>query len=208
MSIQKEVENYLAEQPSLLEPLQEGLLNYSALVRKIISETSLKEKDFDAVLVSLRRYHRKIQKTRKEKRDLNYLLRNSTLEVKNKRAVIILEKDAPLRLLTRIIERIEKEKEQLSMTQTANAITLITHQRFLTLFEKLELYILKRTEELVALTIHSPENLEETPGFVAHLTALLASKGINLVELTSCYTDTLIILEREDAEHALQALHF
>jgi hypothetical protein len=44
--------------------------------------------------------------------------------------------------------------------------------------------------------------VEETPGFVAFVTQLLASRNINIVEFISCSTNTIIIL---DGKQALQA---
>ncbi|MBR9692826.1 ACT domain-containing protein [Candidatus Woesearchaeota archaeon] len=208
MSIQKDVEAFIREQPAILEALEQDLLNYSALVRKVIKETSLKQKDFDAILVAIRRFRDKTQKNPKQKRDIRQLLRESTIEVRNRRAVVILDKDAPLRLLNHIIERVEREQEHISIANTAHAVTVITHERFLPLFVKLDPYIRKRTEDLAGITIHSPENLEEVPGVIAYLTNLLAGKGVNVVELTSCYTDTIIIVARDNFQAALDILHF
>ena len=52
----------------------------------------------------------------------------------------------------------------------------------------------------------SPESVEETPGLMAFLAGALASKGINIVQAMSCYTDTIFILERDDMTAAIDAL--
>lgn len=206
MSIQKEVEAYLAEQPLILEALEEGLINYSALVRKIVNESRLQQSDFDAILVSIRRFRDRTRRQTKTRRSIRQLLQGSTIELQNRRAVVILDVDAPLRLLTRTIERIERERERVSLIQSAHAVTIILHERFLPLLAPLRAFERKRTADLVALTIHSPEQLESVPGVIAHLTRLLAGKEINVVEMASCYTDTLFIIEKRDVEKAMAVL--
>lgn len=61
---------------------------------------------------------------------------------------------------------------------------------------------------LAAITLQSPEQLEEVPGIVAHLTRLLANRGINIVEMASCYTDTVLVIEKQDVATAMEALGF
>jgi hypothetical protein len=60
----------------------------------------------------------------------------------------------------------------------------------------------KFQKNLVALILLSPPMVEDTPGFVAFITQLLASRNINIVEFISCSTNTIIIL---DSGQALQA---
>ncbi|MDP7282055.1 MAG: ACT domain-containing protein [Candidatus Undinarchaeales archaeon] len=49
-------------------------------------------------------------------------------------------------------------------------------------------------------------NVESTHGFVQYTTGLLAENGINIVEVLSCYTDTIFIVEKEDALKAYDIL--
>ncbi len=52
----------------------------------------------------------------------------------------------------------------------------------------------------------SPENVEKTPGLLSFLSSALSSRGINIVEAMSCYTDTIFVLERENMTAAIEAL--
>ena len=61
-------------------------------------------------------------------------------------------------------------------------------------------------KNLVALILLSPPVVEETPGFVAFITQLLASHNINIVEFISCSTNTIIILDGGQALHAFSLL--
>jgi hypothetical protein len=48
--------------------------------------------------------------------------------------------------------------------------------------------------------------VETTPGFVAFVTQLLASRNLNIVEFISCSTNTIIILSPKDALSAFSLL--
>jgi hypothetical protein len=61
-------------------------------------------------------------------------------------------------------------------------------------------------KNLVALILLSPALVETTPGFVAFVTQLLASRNINIVEFISCSTNTIIILEGTQALQAFSLL--
>jgi glycine cleavage system regulatory protein len=61
-------------------------------------------------------------------------------------------------------------------------------------------------KNLVALILLSPSVVEETPGFVAFITQLLASRNINIVEFISCSTNTIIILNGSQALQAFSLL--
>ncbi|MGC8568283.1 MAG: hypothetical protein ACP5LP_03535 [Candidatus Micrarchaeia archaeon] len=56
--------------------------------------------------------------------------------------------------------------------------------------------------------IHSRSNIEETSGFVAFLTSVPAEHGINIIEFISCYTETMILVERYDAISSCQIVSY
>ena len=56
------------------------------------------------------------------------------------------------------------------------------------------------------INIHSPEDLEATPGVVAFLTALLAEQNVNIIEFISCWTETIIVVEKKDSLKAYEVL--
>jgi len=48
-------------------------------------------------------------------------------------------------------------------------------------------------------------SIEETPGLLARLAAVLSTRGINIVQAMSCYTDTIFVLDRSDMSRAIEA---
>ena len=66
---------------------------------------------------------------------------------------------------------------------------------------------LKKSESnLNLISIHSPEELEDVPGVIAHILNSLAMEGINVVEFISCYTDTLLVVRQPDTARAYEML--
>ena len=68
--------------------------------------------------------------------------------------------------------------------------------------------IMKKWEDVVQITIKSHQDIEHTPGVVAYLYSLFGDKGINIIETLSCYTDTVMIVEKNDAQKAVELLTF
>jgi aspartokinase len=63
-----------------------------------------------------------------------------------------------------------------------------------------------KTEDLALVTVTSPERIEGVPGVIAHMLLLLANRDINVVELMSCWTDTLLVVDRADVAAVMDAL--
>ena len=58
--------------------------------------------------------------------------------------------------------------------------------------------IVKTEKDLVELIVNSPDTVEDVPGVVAFLSSSLSSKGINFLEVISCYKDTMFVIEQKD----------
>jgi hypothetical protein len=67
--------------------------------------------------------------------------------------------------------------------------------------------VLKEARDLVELIVTSPEVVEDVQGVVAFLSSSLSSKGINFVELISCYKDTMFVIEQKDMMPAFDTLN-
>ena len=66
--------------------------------------------------------------------------------------------------------------------------------------------ILRVRKGLVELGVTSPESIEEVPGVMAFLSASLATEGLNILQVMSCYTDTILVLEVKDLMEAFRIL--
>ena len=56
--------------------------------------------------------------------------------------------------------------------------------------------------------IKSAEAIEEIIGVVAYLTSLFAENGVNVIEFSSCWHETIFIIDPKDVSKALGFLKF
>jgi aspartokinase len=61
-------------------------------------------------------------------------------------------------------------------------------------------------EDCTMIVVHSPEELEVTPGVVAFLATLLAEQNVNIIEFISCWTETIMVVDKKDSLKAYEVL--
>lgn len=209
MNIAKITESCIESHPSIKDCLKKRLVNYSQLSRQVIRENSLKSSDFDAVLIAARRYFRKLSKSATAEDKIRSLLRRSRIEIRNKVAVVVIDKHIFTDDLLELERKIKKSRNVFYAIEGTGAITVITSAAFLgdirSIFKS---GIIRLWEGLALVIIASPEEIEETPGVVAHLTSLLSDRGINIVEHMSCWSETLFVVAEKDIARVLEALKF
>ena len=210
MSITKLTEHYIAEHPSVNDCLKKGLINYSSLTRNICKDLNLDlNKNFDAVLIACRRYYRKVSKEPVLEDKIINILKDSKLEVKTKIVVVLVEKNIYYGNLIELQKEVKKKSELFHIIEGSNTMTIITAHEFLGIVKKLfKNKIIKISEGLAEVTLKSSEDMENTPGVVAHLSTLLAENGINIIETMSTWTDTLFVIAEKDIARVMGLLRF
>jgi len=210
MNITKLTESYINTHPSIKDCVRKGLINYSALTRKIAEDSSLELSDnFDAILIACRRYFRKVKKEGVLEDKILSILKASKLEVKNKIIVALIEKDVYFGHLLELQKIIKNKAELFHVIEGSNTMTLITAQEFKDDIKKLfKTKIIKISENLAEVTLKSSKDMEDTPGVLAYLTTLLAENGINIIETMSTWTDTLFVISEEDIAKVMGVLKF
>ena len=174
--------------PSVIDALKMRIVNFSALARMLQGEIG--EGSLEAVKAAIIRVSEELADERglQEERVLS-ILRGSKVRLQDKIAVIISPEmlDIPYLLTTYLTDSYVYIVDQTELKGgLPNDVQV--------------------TSNLVALTLISPPRVEVTPGFVAFVTQLLASRGINIVEFISCFTNTVIILDSGDALNAFSLL--
>jgi len=198
--------DYIDMHPSIKDAIKLGLINYSALTRLIM--TDLKIKNEEAVLVACRRYGEDLKWTINEAKVL-YVLSQSSLEVKTKISIITARNDWDVFIrLDSAIKKLLDESSVMQVLQGTSSITVITEDSMRPTLEKIigKRHIIKTTPGLVQVIVKSPETITDTHGILAYLSSSLASRGINAVEVMSCHTDTIFIVQQQDMMAAFEAL--
>jgi len=187
MTIAQNVRNHLRNKPYLLEALEKGIVNLSELSRQLQEE--LKIDNTSAVKAALRRFSEELQK-HKQKREEKVLqiLKRSGIAVYDRKSVMITSKEI----------------------NTKNGMKVDLLGKFVYLLDRGDvsgrINALVKHDNCTMIVVHSPEELEATPGVVAFLTALLAEQNVNIIEFISCWTETIIVVEKKDSLKAYEVL--
>jgi aspartokinase len=187
MTIAQNVRSHLRNKPYLLEALEKGIVNLSELSRQIQKE--LKIDNTSAVKAALRRFSEELQR-RKQKREekVLQLLKRSGIAVYDRKSVMITNREM----------------------EAKNGMKVDLLGKFVYLLDRSDvperISALVKHDNCTMAVIHSPEDLEATPGVVAFLTTLLAEQNINIIEFISCWTETIIVVEKKDSLKAYEVL--
>jgi len=187
MTIAQNVRSYLRNKPYLLEALEKGIVNLSELSRQIQEE--LQTKNTSAVKAALRRFAEELQR-HKQKREEKVLqvLKRSGMAVYDRKSVMITKKEIAVK----------------------NALKVDLLNKYVYLLDRSDLperiSALVKHEDCTMIVVHSPEELENTPGVVAFLATLLAEQNVNIIEFISCWTETILVVEKKDSLKAYEVL--
>jgi hypothetical protein len=187
-SVAQIVRDTIQMRPSLLDALNMKIVNYSALARLLQDEMG--EGSLEAVKAAIIRVGDEISEDRGLREDaVLSILKESKVRLQDKIAVVI----SPIRL----------DIPHIVTAHLTDQYVYIVDQT--TLKQRLPDQV-KVESNLVALILLSPLRVETTPGFVAFITQLLASRNLNIVEFISCSTNTIIVLNPRDALNAFSLL--
>lgn len=187
MTIASDVRSCLRNKPYLLEALEKGIVNLSELSRHIQGE--LKTSNTSAVKAALRRFAEDLQQ-HKQKREEKVLqvLKRSGIVVYDRKSVLITNKEIEAKNALKV-DLLNKHVYLLDRNDLPERVSaLVKH------------------EDCTMIVVHSPEELEATPGVVAFLATLLAEQNVNIVEFISCWTETIMVVEKKDSLKAYEIL--
>jgi len=187
MTIAQNVRNHLRNKPYLLEALEKGIVNLSELSRQI--QEDLKTDDISAIKAALRRYSEELQKHKQKREEkVLQLLKRSSIAVYDRKSVMITGKEIN--------------------SKTGMKVDLM--DKFVYLLDRSDLperiSALVKHDNCTMIVVHSPEELEVTPGVVAFLATLLAEQNVNIIEFISCWTETIIVVEKKDSLKTYETL--
>lgn len=203
-------EKYLGNHPSIKDCLKLGIINYSKLSRKIAKEIDIEKKSsLEAILISCRRYEVKLKNKEILEDKIIDILRRSELEIKNKIVTAIIDKKFYMENLFEMEQKIRRTADVFYAIEGTKVFTLIISEKYLedlqTLLDK---NIIKISQNLAMITIKSPKDLENIPGFIAYISSIFSEHGINIIETMSCWTDTIFVISENDIATVMNFLKF
>jgi len=184
--ISKEVITYLKQKPYVLEAVEQEIVNYSALARKIAED--LGNVNFEAVKSTLIRIAKELRNKKKNREQkVIKLLKKADFSINNKIATI--HHVSPLNI------------ESIASSKTPGGYMYFVKENIA------EKSTLKKIDYGFAIIhIKFPKEIEETPGVASFLLSTIASENINVVHLMDCREDTFLVIKESDAPLAFKAL--
>lgn len=205
------VESIIRSSPILSESVEEGLVNYSSLARKLKPEIEAKlykEVTLGSIIMALKRLKINEPAGRNE---LRTALSNITdLSVRSNLISLTFTNSSSL---------FGNQATLLDFAaKTPNSFITISHgiyettifvsrnlsEKALAVFQNESLKL--KTEDLSSVTLILPENAIDTPGIHFSVFKKLFSRGINVFETASSFTELTIFLRSEDTEAAFAVL--
>ncbi len=187
MTTAQQVRNHLRNRPYLLEALEKGIVNLSELSRQIQEE--LRIRNTAATKAALRRFAEELQRHKQKREEkVLQLLKRSGIAVYDRKSVIITAKEITVK----------------------GGLKVDLSDKFVYLLDRADLperiSTLVKHDNCTMIVVNSPEELEATVGVVSFLTTLLAEANVNIIEFVSCWTQTIIVVEKKDSLKTYEAL--
>jgi hypothetical protein len=200
--------SYVAGHPSIADCLHYGVVNFTALARRIAAETGAS--NVASLEAALRRW--RADRTRPEtvEERLVEVVRASRLELRTRVALVTSEHSwSTIAGVLESEEMRSPDRRQLfQVLQGPTAATLLCDEELVppVLRTSGARPSLSATYGLAAVIVRSPPAIGETPGVLAYLAQALARAGLNCVELMSVQLESTFVVRQRDALEAFRVL--
>ena len=205
-SLSKTVQFLIENDPSLLDALERGYGNFSAIARLLKPKVEVllgREVTFEGMITSVKRARSRY----KPKLEYLQIVSESVINLRTDVAKLSLEKTRRNLEKARLVSA-DFPEAFFQVSEGATTLTLITDQRIFnevrSLFKGEE--ILDEKQNLAAIIVQSPREIVNTPGCIVAFYNPLSRALLNIEETVSCYTETIIVLRMEDTAKAFSLL--
>lgn len=205
-SITRQTRRYVFSRPALRSCLQQGIVNYSALARRMCDELGIG--GFDAVVMALRRLHKRLAEQGRVESSVARLLSNAKIRIRTKTLVATVEKSRSFEKIDELQREIRRANGDFNLIEGEQVLTIITNQEYESVLKtRLRGKVIRLVRDLAQICLICDHRIESTPGVVAHIYGQLYDQGINVREEMSCWTDLMMMVDESDLPRALMALH-
>ena len=192
---------------TLQDSLARGYANLSALARSLrptVENTLGRKVDVDTIITALKRMKGRYTSNPKAVADV---LAKSIITVRTDISKLSLRRTVSAKMLTRTVMS-QYKRRLLQVLEGVSVIVIIheraIHERVKQLFPRQ--YVVAEKPDLAALFIKSPIEITTTPGCVTAILQQLSRRGINVEEILSCHTDTILVVAIEDGGRAFDVI--
>ncbi len=212
VSIAEAVRIIVNQKQALLECLSKKIVNYTWAAQQLLEDvkkiTGKKRVGIDAVKAALIRMEQELSREEKAiKERTGCIMANSTLELQDDISVLTMRKYVVEKNIEDILGAAGKARF-FNFSQGSRTYTIVVSSESLESIENIagREGVLDKVSNQSAIVIISPYEIMSTPGVVSYITRLLFQAGVNITQIISCYTDTIIIVSKKDSLKALAVL--
>ncbi len=193
--------------PCLHDCVTARLVNFSELARRLkpVVERELGRRVDDAsVKMALIRYAERAASVEHRRRIMSVLARSS-VEARAGIAVVTVRVTVLPRLV-KLAELLLGRARIFTVMQSLTTVTIIVDEEHLDDVIRIvgRENVVELLKDQAAVIIVSPRDVISTPGVIAYITGVLARNGINITQVESCHTDTILIVSKEDLYRAFR----
>ena len=211
ITIKSHIEKHLKKEPFLLENIKNGMINISALARKIepeLSKTIGRKINTNAIIMAIKRMEiEEINKSRKIKKQLKKIgdltVKSGLIDYSFKNTYEFEKISSQFNL-----SQLTKTNGFHTLSKGINETTIIISENLKSIFEK-SLKGIKyesKKENLSSITIQLPKQNTEIYGLYYSILGIIAWRGISIIEVISTTNELTIILTEENTSVALDTL--
>jgi hypothetical protein len=199
---------YVAGHPSIADCLGYGVVNVTALARRIGDEVGFEHPE--AIEAALRRWKPDRGPTTSVEGRVLAVVRESRIEVRTRVALVTAPPN--WELLARLVEigpaPPANRRRLFQLLQSPTAVTVLCEEDLVDPVLKAlgTRHTIVADRGLAAVAVHSPEAILETPGVLAFLSGALYRAGLNCLELMSLHLESTFVVRQSDALATFQVL--
>ncbi len=203
-------EDIIKRSPYLQEGMSEGLINYSALARKIkgdIDKKLYKHVTEAAIIMALRRLQQRLRtRPASASRHLKHI---GEITVRSHLVEYALHNSpATSRLVQAITTRAQRNDGFCNISQGVSETSIILSASLEPALKAIckKPDLIKHLDHLASITIKFSSQTVDTPGVYYLILKALAWEGINFIEITSSYSELSIFFAEQDVDRAFSVI--
>ena len=211
ITLKTHIDQLIHKEPFLVENIQNGLINISALARKLepkLSKKVGKKLNVNAIIMTIKRMEiEEIKKSRPLKKQIKNI---GDLTVKSGLIDYSFQNTPEFEKMSSkfSLKQLTNTKGFHTLCKGIHETTVIISENLKNLFEKSlgDIPYISRQEDLASITIQLPKLNTEVSGLYHYLLGIITWRGISIVEVISTTHELTIILKEEHVSAALEAL--
>jgi hypothetical protein len=199
MSLAQECRDVVSRYPFILDGLREGVVNYRAVARHIkpeVKDRVGRDVDIEAVTTAVRRYGEELRED-DEGEGARSVLADSRVSLRGNVVSITATEYGDLPDVEGFVHLVRGRDY---------TTVVVDDDKAEAVGDAVEGEIVERVGDLTCITVESPDEIVDVPGVLTRMVSRFSSEEINIVDITSCYTETIIVVEKRDAVKALETL--